>query len=91
MTTSPQDYDQNYLPGQLPFADPKVFTDNGSIDRFIVEPGTEVNFTAGEAIVLKPGTYILNGSKFKAEIEPFCSNMHAPENYGAESYKYSNR
>jgi hypothetical protein len=51
-----------------PYAEPKVFTDNGPKNRFIVESGTTVNIVAGESIELLPGFEVKAGSTFNALI-----------------------
>ena len=71
LVVAPQQSDNNYQAGvDDPFAEPKTFADNGSKDRFVVEPGTTVNFVAGESITFGPGTHIKAGSNVHAYIAP---------------------
>jgi len=52
LTIAPQQTtDLFYTP--VPFAEPQTFTDGGSQDRFVIEPGVNVNMVAGEKIILK--------------------------------------
>jgi len=76
LVVAPQQSDNNYQAGvDDPFAEPKTFADNGSKDRFVVEPGTTVNFVAGESIVFGPGTHLKAGSNVHAYIDPnICSD-----------------
>lgn len=53
-----------------PFAEPKIFYDNGPKDRFIIEPAKTVNMIAGESIELLPGFIAMEGSNFTASINP---------------------
>ncbi len=71
LIVAPQQSDNNYQAGvDDPFAEPKTFVDNGSKDRFVVEPGTTVNMVAGESIELLPGFEAKAGSNFSASISP---------------------
>jgi hypothetical protein len=53
-------------PDKAPFAMPKTFTDNGNLNRFVIEPDVEVNLTAGKSISIKEGFYVKKGARFKA-------------------------
>ena len=64
LTIAPQQYDYLHIENDKSFADP-IITDN----KFIVESGITVNMHAKEKIILKSGTYIKEGSHFRAYIE----------------------
>jgi len=52
-----------------PFAHPKKFTDGGKYDRFVVDSGVNVVFTAGKSIRIKPGFYAKKGSTVKIMLD----------------------
>jgi hypothetical protein len=64
LTIAPQQYDYIHRYNDKSFAEPLI-TDNS----FIVEAGIIVNMSAGDKIILKPGTYIKEGSHFRAFVE----------------------
>jgi hypothetical protein len=51
-----------------PYAHPKAFTDSGSLDRFVIEPGVEVNISAKESVRIKQGFYAKKGSELKVSL-----------------------
>ncbi|HOZ30123.1 MAG TPA: hypothetical protein PLL66_04330 [Bacteroidales bacterium] len=51
-----------------PNAFPKEFIDSGSYNRFVIEPGVIVNFTAGESIKFKKGFHLKKGAELKAKL-----------------------
>jgi hypothetical protein len=71
LTIAPQDYSTPYYAlGDAPYAEPTVFTDGGTIDRFVIEPNTTVNMQAGERITFKAGFKASANCTFKASIVP---------------------
>ncbi len=59
-----------------PFAEPKTFTDNGSKDRFVIEPNVTSTITAGEEIILRPGFTAKYGSTFTASLGASCQETN---------------
>lgn len=58
-----------------PFAEPYIFTDNGSKDRFVIESLITTNISAGESIILKPGFEAKQGSSVNCSIQQgVCTN-----------------
>lgn len=62
ITIDPKYNRDNINKTKQPYADPKTFTDNGNLDRFVLEPGVNVNITAGGSVKIKPGFYAKKGS-----------------------------
>jgi hypothetical protein len=61
--------DANYT--VTPFAEPTtIFTDGGTVDRFVIDPVKTVNMLAGKSIDLLPGFDAKYGSVFTASIDP---------------------
>ncbi|MFQ3579758.1 MAG: 3-coathanger stack domain-containing protein, partial [Bacteroidales bacterium] len=50
------------------FAEPFVFTDSLTNDRFVIDSGVKVNITAKESIRIKPGFYAKKGSTCRIKI-----------------------
>lgn len=73
LTISPQQYDYLHQTNNESFAEPLI-TQN----IFTVDSGTIVNMIAGEKIILKHGTHIKAGSRFRAYIDPLlCMNYES--------------
>jgi len=80
LTIAPQQTTDAYYTPQ-PFAEPQTFTDGGAQDRFVIEPGVNVNMVAGEKIILKGGFHAKAGSRFHAYINPnVCTDGVRMEN-----------
>ncbi len=52
-------------PSKKPFALPKTFVDGENFDRFVIEPGVEVNISAKESVRIKQGFYAKKGSQLR--------------------------
>lgn len=52
-----------------PYAHPKVFTDGGPLNRFVIEPEVTVNITAKQSVHIKQGFYAKKGSVVRIKVE----------------------